>query len=123
MTHRIAIASSDGKYIDLHFGHADRFIIADVDGDGYSVKETRPCEPACRGGDPERHDFGPAANLLADCEAVFVSRVGPAAARELLVRGVRVFEAPYFIQDVLDRIVGEGLLDKGEEEHGNAAGR
>jgi nitrogen fixation protein NifX len=117
MTHRIAVASSDGKYIDLHFGHADRFIIVDVNSEGYITAETRQCDPACRGFDHDTSSFDAIAALLHDCEAIFVSRIGRAAAQYLFVKGVRAFEAPYFIEDVLNKIVYEHLLDKGDERN------
>lgn len=110
MPHRIAIASSDGKYVDLHFGHADRFIVVDIGDSGYGVAERRSCEPACDGLD-EQSGFDRVAEALLDCEAVFVSRIGPAAAQAMAAKGIRVFEAPHFIEDVLNKIVKDKLLD------------
>jgi predicted Fe-Mo cluster-binding NifX family protein len=111
MPHRVAIASSDGKFIDLHFGQAGRFIVVDVDEAGYAVMETRKCSPACACAAGEKNGFDSIASLLRDCEAVFVSRIGPAAAQAMSPKGIRVFEAPYFIEDVLNRVVNEKLLE------------
>lgn len=42
MSYKIAVASSDGVYIDLHFGGVEEFIIVDVKNDGrYTIAETR----------------------------------------------------------------------------------
>jgi predicted Fe-Mo cluster-binding NifX family protein len=112
MSHRIAFASSDGKYIDTHFGHADRFIIVDVSETSYAVAETRTVEPVCDGQDEQR-SFDRVGQALSDCEAVFVSRIGRAAAQALFVKGIRVFEAPFFIEDVLNLIISDRLLDHG----------
>ena len=112
MAHRIAIASSDGKYIDQHFGHAERFIIVDVTEEGYAVAETRASDPACRGFEHSESSFDAIIALLKDCEGVFVSRVGPSAAQYVLQHGLRVFEAPYFIEDVLDKLVRDGVLEQ-----------
>lgn len=111
MSHRVAIASSDGKYINLHFGQADRFIVVDVGETGYAVAETRQCAPACACAANEKGGFDNIAGLLSDCEAVFVSRIGGAAAQAMFLKGVRVFETPYFIEDVLNKIVNEKLLE------------
>lgn len=108
--HRVAIASSDGKFIDQHFGHADRFIIVDVASSGYSVVGKRAVPPACDGTD-EPSKFRHTAQLLKDCDAVFVSRIGKPAAQAMFLEGIRVFEAPYFIEDVLNKLIADGLLD------------
>lgn len=111
MTHRIAIATSTGKFIDLHFGHADRFLIVDVDEAKYAVVETRQVSPACRGAGHDENAFDSTIELLRDCEGVFVSRIGHGAAQYVLERGLRVFEAPYFIDDVLKKLIEDRLLD------------
>ncbi len=38
---RIAVTSSDGKNVNVHFGMAREFLIFDVDGDKMELKETR----------------------------------------------------------------------------------
>jgi nitrogen fixation protein NifX len=115
MPHRIAIATSTGKFIDLHFGHADRFLIADVGENGYSVVETRHASPACQCLEHEKSSFDASIELLRDCEGVFVSKIGYLAAQYVASRGLRVFEAPYFIEDVLKKLISEQILDNNRE--------
>ena len=94
MPHRVALASTSGKFIDAHFGRADRFAIFDLTPEGYAFVEVRSVERACG---PEGHDecaFDAILDALSDCEAVLVSRIGMGAARYVRAKGMRVFEAP-----------------------------
>lgn len=111
MAHRIAVASSDGKVINQHFGHADRFYIVDVEDNSYSFVETRFHEPACGDQGHSNEVFDSILELLSDCQGIFVSRIGYGAARYLNSRGMRVFEAPYPIDTVLDKLIARKILD------------
>ena len=53
MSVRVAVASSDGKYINQHFGHAHQFLIFDVQGehDYKFLGNSRTLLPSCNGGD------------------------------------------------------------------------
>lgn len=89
---KIAVATSDGRNIDEHFGQAGVFNIYDVADDGtFQLLEERRITPHCPG-DPK---VGPAADAtvaqLADVEAVFVNRIGPGASQSLAGRGIKAF--------------------------------
>jgi predicted Fe-Mo cluster-binding NifX family protein len=101
MALRVAAASSDGKTIDLHFGEADSFYIYDFDGSGFSFVEKRGME---RYFGHNIQEFDKVSLLLCDCGAVLVAKIGPRAAQYLLSRGLRVFETPYQISAVLDKL-------------------
>ncbi|MDR3313710.1 MAG: dinitrogenase iron-molybdenum cofactor biosynthesis protein [Oscillospiraceae bacterium] len=90
---RVALASSDGKVVNQHFGRAEVFYILDI-GEQITFVEARKTQPLC-------NDFGHDANalaasvaLLGDCQAVFAAKVGVGAAQALFAAGLRVFEAP-----------------------------
>jgi len=98
---RIAVASSDGKMVDQHFGKATRFLILDVNDGAIELVEVRKNEPAC--GSPEYggHDdntLARAAALIADCEAVLCSRIGIGAQEELRSQGIEPLEIGDFIE-------------------------
>ena len=49
--YRIAVATSDGENIDLHFGRADSFDIYDADREGrVTFRERRENTPPCENG-------------------------------------------------------------------------
>jgi len=91
---RIAVASKDGKEINQHFGHVERFLIYEVEGDSVELIEDRPVEKYCRF-DPEHpmrsHTLRDTADALAGCRAVVCSMIGEAPKIELERIGVEPF--------------------------------
>ncbi|MHB8065681.1 MAG: NifB/NifX family molybdenum-iron cluster-binding protein [Ruminiclostridium sp.] len=112
MKHRIAIASSDGKNIDLHFAKASQFYIYDVNDDNFDFVELRRCETIL---EHDENEFDKATQKLYDCMAVFVSQIGRGALSYIISKGLRVFEAPYLIESVLEKLVQEDILNKVHE--------
>lgn len=106
---RVAAASSDGVTVNLHFGEAQEFYIYDVKADGWKFIERRDIKRVF-GHIPA--EFDKVRLMLNDCEAVLVSRIGPAAAEYLLVKGLRVFQAPYPVDTVLNRLIQLNLFGK-----------
>jgi predicted Fe-Mo cluster-binding NifX family protein len=87
---RVALASIDGARIDQHFGHARYWRIYDL-GDASDFVETRKTQAKC-GGHCEG-GFESQLEILSDCGALFVSKIGEGAAVFMRSKGVRVFEA------------------------------
>lgn len=104
---RIAIASTDGKLINQHFGRADKFYILDIEEEDkkYRVAEIRTNIPACERGDHEEAKLKEMVNNLADCSMVLVSRIGMRARREFEELHIEVFEAPGIIDEAVDGIL------------------
>lgn len=92
-----AVASKDGKEINQHFGHVERFLIYRVDGDAVTFLEERPVEKYCRF-DPEHplraHTLRDTADALKGCRAVVCSMIGEAPKVELERIGVE----PYVVE-------------------------
>lgn len=107
MAQRIAIASSYGKIIDLHFGHAHQYYIYDIEKQGYNFVELREVPRILSHGN---NDFDKVTSLLQDCTAIFVCQIGFGAAQYLASKKIRVFEAPYPIPAVLDKLVAKQIL-------------
>jgi nitrogen fixation protein NifX len=107
MAQRIAIASSDGKNIDAHFAQARQYYIYDIGEHGYEFVETRTVSAIVN------HEFDKVTGLLQDCTAVFAARIGPGAARVLAAKGLRIFETPYPIPAVLDKVVAKQIFSGG----------
>lgn len=86
----IAVATSDGTNIDVHFGQATSFRIYDVALDGtYKHLEERNITPA----EPGAESSHAAATIaqLPDVDVVLVSRIGTGPSRALEGRGTRAF--------------------------------
>jgi predicted Fe-Mo cluster-binding NifX family protein len=100
---KIAVASTDGKNIDQHFGKAEKFYIlnADLDTYKYVCEEERNVAPVCNGGGHEDSAMSRAVQNLSDCDYVIVSRIGERARYECEKNGLSVFEIP----DEIERAV------------------
>jgi len=92
----IAVASKDGKEINLHFGHADRFFIYDVDGENVNLMEEKVVERYCSD-DPDhqlrKHILSALADSVKGCRAVVCVQIGQAPQMEMERLGVEVFTA------------------------------
>lgn len=108
MSCRVGFASIDGISIDQHFGSARYWQIYDI-GENAEFVETRKTVPGCRG-----HcdgGFEHILNALDDCNAIFVLKIGENAARAVINRGIRVFEASGEIEEIILRLIEDDMLE------------
>ena len=112
MSFKVAVASSDGKYINQHFGVTQQFLIFEIDDEGeYKFLELRKNVPAC---DVEGHTdeaMERSVELIADCKAVLASQIGHGAVNVLASHGIAAYMAPTFIDTALKELV---MLEKEE---------
>jgi len=92
----IAVASKDGREINQHFGHAERFLIYDVgEGDAKLVDEKK-VERYCSF-DPQHplrgHILKEIAEALTGCRAVVSAQIGEHPQGELEKLGIEPFVA------------------------------
>lgn len=104
---KIAVASSDGRVVNQHFGRADSFLILEVNEDDYSYKtlEIRETPPICHGADHNDELLEIRAKELSDCQIVLVSRIGQRALNALNSAGIEAYESPGFIDEEVVRIL------------------
>ncbi len=115
MTIRVAVGSNDGKYVNQHFGHAQKFLIFDINGkEDYEYVETRNNIPSCNEGDHTTGSLESTLNILKDVDIVLVSQIGPGASQYLLNNGIQPFIMPGFIDEELNKIA-KNLSDKKQE--------
>jgi len=90
----IAVASKDGKEINQHFGHAERFLIYEVSGGLARLVTEKAVERYCSF-DPEHplrmHVLKAIAEALAGCRAVVTAQMGEHPKAELERLGVEPF--------------------------------
>ena len=90
----IAVASKDGKEINQHFGHAERFLIYEVENGEAKLVDERKVERYCSF-DPEHplrgHLLRGIADALAGCRAVVTAQMGEHPRAELEKLGVEAF--------------------------------
>lgn len=119
--YKIAVATSDGKMVDSHFGHVSSFLIFEVDeetGDFEDV-ETRDVGAACSAGEcgktskvnagcgSHNSDLSPMeqiAKSLNDVDYVLVAKIGPHAIRALAKYDVTAYDIILPIDDAIEKI-------------------
>ena len=104
----IAVASKDGRDINQHFGHAERFLIYDVgEGDAKLIDE-RKVERYCSYDQdhPLRaHILVAIAEALAGCRAVVCAQIGQGPQMEMERLGIDTFVADGPIKTTLVELV------------------
>lgn len=85
---RVAVASTDGRAIDMHFGHADAFRVYRVDAAGVHFLESRTVEHYCQGGYGDEDKREVILRALADCSALFIARAGEGPKARLREAGI-----------------------------------
>jgi predicted Fe-Mo cluster-binding NifX family protein len=100
----IAVASRDGIQINQHFGHAERFLIYDVQDGSVKLVEERGVERYCSF-DPDHplrtHTLKKTADAVKGCRAIVCSMIGEAPRLELERLGVE----PYTIEGEIEKVL------------------
>jgi len=84
---KIAVASSNGKIIDLHFGDANRFIIFEIEDGESKFHEIR--EKTDMKIDNHQERWVASIDLVEDCKAVLCSKIGNEPTIELMKLGIK----------------------------------
>jgi predicted Fe-Mo cluster-binding NifX family protein len=114
MPYRIALASSNGKQVDLHFGHAESFFIIQVDektGAWQPVEQRLLPEAACGSGEPgggcsghNDEKLNRVVGLLPDCRYLLTSRIGKKPHAFLQCSGIAALESPPDINEAIAKL-------------------
>lgn len=109
---KIAVASTDSVNINEHFGKAAFFRVYEITDGNYSFLELRDAVAACQHARTHSQtDFDRVIDLLSDCDAVFVSKIGEGAAGYLISNGLRVFEVSGEINAVFEKIIEDKVFN------------
>lgn len=112
--YRVAIASTDNKNVDQHFGRAQSFLIVDVFESGdYEEVEQRFVNPVCEGGYHNDESLKRGVEAILDVDMVLAARIGPGAEAELLEHHIPAFSIPGPVPESLKRL--DGFLRLQEE--------
>ena len=116
MAYRIAVASTDGIVVNQHFGHAERFHIIELDAETekYEYTETRKVERVCQGHYHHDSSFDKVIDVLSDVHAVVVAKIGAGASQQLESRRLTVYEAPFPIEPIVEKIINVKLWEVDE---------
>ena len=130
MSTKVALVSSDGLKIDLHFGQAKEFFIYELQKDAFVQiekrelpvnsgeaalrKAQRPQDEAfcCPGGGGGCGGCGggasgplaPAVELLLDCQAVIAAQIGQNMRRQFERNAISVFDIELQVSEALEKL-------------------
>lgn len=104
---KVAVASTDGMLINQHFGHADRFLVYEVEDGECRLVDERKTDKYCSA-DPERFESDDVlmriCESLRDCEYLLVNRIGYLPERELMKMGIKTFMLYDRIEDGIKKL-------------------
>ena len=119
MSIKVAIASSDGLNIDLHFGQAKSFLIYELKDKKFELTEKREVPASANESavpDATESDFGggcgggasgplaPAVELLLDCRSVVAAQIGQGMGRQFQRNAISVFDIELPIEEALNKL-------------------
>lgn len=113
---KIAIVSTDGKVVNEHFGRAKYFHIFEIDVNNYRYLETRNINSSCNDESHSNATLDDVIEVIKDCTAIVVAKIGDGASLYMGKKGFTVFEAPYLIDAVIKKIIEDDLLELEREE-------
>jgi nitrogen fixation protein NifB len=100
---KIAIATTDGLVVNQHFGHTPEFAIVEAEGGDWAFTERRANPAACEGGQHDHSRFDESIDVIADCDALFVSKIGDYGRGQLERRHIAVMEISGLIDELLPK--------------------
>ncbi|MDR1277883.1 MAG: hypothetical protein LBK02_03955 [Treponema sp.] len=122
MPYNIAVTSSDGERVDLHFGHAGLFYILEVDEKtgAFTVLDKKEAPRAltdtaeqnagnCGGCGGSRHEnmmarINAIIETIASCAYLLTARIGPKPAELLRRAGISALESPREINEAVAKL-------------------
>ncbi len=109
-----AAASSNGKYIDRHFGQVEEFYIFRHDNKGVRFIEKRTVGKYCSGSEDcgnEESKISKIVNTISDCNGVLVLRIGYEPSKVLKDKGIEIFQTCGSIEAAINNSVEKLKVD------------
>jgi nitrogen fixation protein NifB len=109
MTARLAFAGdSENRQLE-HFGHAQEFVVYDLDDEAAALVETRAIDAFCAAGPRGDDALAATTDLLRDCQIVISAAVGPCVQNALANSGLLTLEFEGTIDEALRQLVARGF--------------
>ena len=122
MGYKIAVATSDGVNVDLHFGAAEVFAIYEVEGLNYTKTESRTvpdfkvetaaqnCRSGCGSGCADNkgchgEEKSHIVEMLSDCRCIVCTKMGRSILRQFQRQAISTFDITMPIDEALPKIV------------------
>lgn len=96
---KIAVASSDGKHVDLHLGKAKNLMIYEFDGEKSQLVDERGVHID----KDARHQWQKPLEACRDCEVVIAVQAGMKAKIGFKNAGIKIMEGQGTVEEVLEK--------------------
>ncbi len=97
---RVAIASSNGQWVDQHFGQSQAFYIYDIEN-GMAISLGKRLVR------PEGSHHTVAAGNLSDCDIAYIEKMGETPGLLFLAAGIRIEQGHRAVSEVLQDLCGD----------------
>lgn len=92
MSFKVAVVSSNGSFIDQHFGQALSFLIFEIKENGeFKLIESRDNIPPSDNLENHKNALAFSAELIFDCNDVIASKFGPGALKALKLLNIQAY--------------------------------
>ncbi|TCT15384.1 putative Fe-Mo cluster-binding NifX family protein [Natranaerovirga pectinivora] len=102
---KIAIASTDGKVINAHFGRTPQFLIFEIVDKEFILVDVRMNQPACSNLVHPKGTMEDTMELISDCSYVIASQIGPGMIEKLKEKNIVGVINPNFIQVGMEELL------------------
>lgn len=109
MTVRVAFAGDSENRRLEHFGHAQEFVVFDVDEHAAALVDARRSDAFCSAGPKGDAALAATTSLLSDCQVVISTAVGPCVQNALAASGLATLEYDGTIDEALAQLVVRGF--------------
>lgn len=89
---KVAVASKDGISVNVHFGHASRFLIYDIVNGLPVFLETRHVDHYCHGQHGDMSALAKILETIRDCSYCLVAKIGEGPKEKLAKIGIEADE-------------------------------
>lgn len=111
----VAVASKGGGLVNRHFGHAQEFLIYEVNAHGAQFVGHRKIPQYCHGGSGEDNNLDQILEVIRDCKAVLVSKIGDCPMKRIREAGLEVVEDYDVIETVALKFYQTWLVNQAIE--------
>lgn len=105
MSYKIAVASSDGKAINQHFGMAEQFFVYEVENNNFKLVELRKSADFHSQNEDHVTKLKNTIDGLSGCKVVLVTQIGDGASRILRSKGIESFDVEGPIENALNKLI------------------
>jgi nitrogen fixation protein NifX len=106
MTFKVAVASTDKKNVNEHFGKAKEFLIYKIEDNGtYRFLEIRENIPQCNAGKHQKNKMEETLDIIKDVKILLVSNICPGAIELVISKEIKPYATSFTIENAMNELI------------------